>query len=62
MKTMSHPHITTSLLLTLACTPVLRAGLTPEPSLVYETTVTGFYLASGRQMTVDPQGNAYVAG
>ncbi|MHC4211553.1 MAG: SBBP repeat-containing protein [Planctomycetota bacterium] len=24
--------------------------------------MSGFYLASGRQMTVDPQGNAYVAG
>ncbi|MHC5009230.1 MAG: SBBP repeat-containing protein, partial [Planctomycetota bacterium] len=59
----THPaRITPAVLLTLACGSGLQAGFTPQLSLVYETTVTGFYLASGQQMTVDPQGNAYVAG
>jgi hypothetical protein len=52
----------TALLPALTCTTGLRADFTTEPALVYETTVTGFYLASGRQMTVDAQGNAYIAG
>ncbi|MHC4272947.1 MAG: SBBP repeat-containing protein [Planctomycetota bacterium] len=57
-----HARVMTALVPALACTTALRADLTPEPALVYETTVTGFHLASGRQLTVDPQGNAYVAG
>jgi hypothetical protein len=62
MKTTHPARITPAVLLTLTCASGLQAGFTPQPSLVYETTVSGFYLASGRQMTVDPQGNAYVAG
>jgi hypothetical protein len=62
MKTTHLARITPAVVLTLACAPDLQAGFTPQPSLVYETTVAGFYLASGRQMAVDPQGNAYVAG
>jgi hypothetical protein len=55
-------NFTPALFLALTCTAGLRAGLTPQPTLAYETTVNGFYLAYGHQMTVDPQGNAYVAG
>ncbi|MHC4306956.1 MAG: hypothetical protein ACYSW2_21130, partial [Planctomycetota bacterium] len=62
MKSMRFARITPAVLLTLTCASELQAGFTPQPTLVYETTVTGFYLASGRQMTVDAQGNAYVAG
>jgi hypothetical protein len=31
-----------------------------EPTFVYETIITGYYLASGRGIVVDPNGNAYV--
>jgi len=31
-----------------------------EPTFVYQTVVTGYYLASGRGIAVDPDGNAYV--
>ncbi|MHC4804586.1 MAG: SBBP repeat-containing protein, partial [Planctomycetota bacterium] len=62
MKSTRLARITPAVLLTLTCASELQAGFTPQPTLVYETTVTGFYLASGRQMTVDAQGNAYVAG
>lgn len=33
-----------------------------DPVLVYETTVTGYYLASGQGVAVDSQGNAFVIG
>jgi len=33
-----------------------------EPTFAYETVVPGYHLASGRAMTVDDAGNAYVIG
>ena len=33
-----------------------------EPTFIYETTVTGYYLASGHGMASDPEGNAYFIG
>jgi hypothetical protein len=41
----------------LGHTPVAHAD---EPSLVYETTIPGYYLSRGRDIAVDPNGNAYV--
>ncbi len=55
---MSHIHIFASLaaLLTLA---TAAAAIAPPP-LDYETTIDGYYLASGRGVAIDDNGNAYV--
>ncbi|MBD3337241.1 MAG: T9SS type A sorting domain-containing protein [Candidatus Eisenbacteria bacterium] len=38
------------------------AAQAQDPTLVYETTIPGYYLASGRGLAVDDAGNAYMFG
>jgi len=57
MNTARSFHFGTALLLVVVITAAVQAA---GPAFVYETTVTGYYLASGRGMAVDDDGNAYV--
>jgi hypothetical protein len=44
----------------VASVGLAAAASADQPTFVYQTTVTGYYLASGRDMAVDAGGNAYV--
>ena len=46
-------------LLTLGIVATAQAE---DPTIVYETTLEGYYLPTGREITVDADGNAYVIG
>ncbi len=58
MKATVQPYLLAALLVALSAAALAHA----QPTFVYETTVDGFYLSSGRGMAVDGEGNAYVIG
>ena len=58
MKATVKPYLLAALLVALSAAALAHA----QPTFVYETTVDGFYLSSGRGMAVDGEGNAYVIG
>jgi hypothetical protein len=59
MRSSTISAVATALLVAIACSPIAEADVL---TVAYETTVPGYYLSSGRGITHDDAGNAYVIG
>lgn len=61
MNVKCYIYLLLAVLITLGTASAIPAATQgTQPEIAYETTITGYFLASGRGMAVDPDGNSYV--